>query len=65
MEVTMTFKLTLRETHGTARWIGLPWSKDVLGMALSTTVRVASTTKKEPKARRHSGELLHEMDDMD
>jgi len=49
MEVTMTFKLTLRETHGTARWIGLPWSKDVLGMALSTTVRVASAAKKKKR----------------
>ena len=65
IEVTMTFMLTLNETHGTARWIGFPLSKDVLGKALSTTVRIASTAKKtkERKTRRHNSELLHQMKD--
>jgi hypothetical protein len=56
MQVTMTFKLTLRESHGTAKWIGLPSSKDVLGVvAVSTNVMIASTAKKRsegPKTQR-------------
>jgi hypothetical protein len=65
MEVTMTFNVTLRETHGTTRWISLPPREIVGGMASCTNARIESTAKKEAKSRRHSGELLHEMNDMD
>jgi hypothetical protein len=51
MEVTMTFRLTLSETHGTVKRVGLPCSKDVSGNALSTTAMIASTAggKKKPE----------------
>ena len=52
IEVTMTFKPTLSETHGTTRWIGFPASKDVPGMAYSTSVMVESTEKKERERQR-------------
>ena len=54
IKVTMTFKHTLSETHGTVKRVGLPCSKDVSGKALSTTAMIASTAggKKSPKAQQ-------------
>jgi len=48
IEVTMIFKLTLSETQGTARRVGFPLSMDASGKALSTTVMIANTEKREP-----------------
>ena len=47
IEVTMTFKLTLSETHSTASRIGIPLCKDAPGMALSTTATIENTAKKK------------------
>jgi hypothetical protein len=46
IEVTMIFKPTLSETHGTATRAILGFGKDDEGKALSTTVMIASTVKK-------------------
>jgi hypothetical protein len=47
IEVTMIFKVTVSETHATARWTGLPpLSTDLSGKAVSTIVKIASTEKK-------------------
>ena len=51
IEVTMMFRLTLSENQGTARRAGLPFIKDMFGIALSSTVRIAST-EKQPMAQR-------------
>jgi hypothetical protein len=45
--VRMMFKLTLSEAHGTASWIGLPFNKDMLGKAHSTSVMIETTAKKQ------------------
>jgi hypothetical protein len=65
IEVTMIFKLTLSDTHGTASWIGFPFRIIVPGMADSTTVMIETTAKQKTKERpqSHSDELLHEMND--
>jgi hypothetical protein len=47
IEVTMTFRPTLKEHHKTVRRALLPFSNRVPGMVLSTTVTTASTEKKE------------------
>jgi hypothetical protein len=54
IKTTMTFKLTLSETYGMVKWIGLPCSKDVSDKALSTTAMIARTAeeKKSPKAQQ-------------
>jgi hypothetical protein len=44
--VSMMFKLTLSKAHGTASWIGLPFNKDMLGRAHSTSVMIETTTTK-------------------
>jgi hypothetical protein len=51
IEVTITFKLTLSATHGTASLIGFPFSIDVPGMALSTTVKIEVTAEKKPERK--------------
>ena len=61
MKVTMTFKPTLIETHIAVKWVGLPFSKDVLGKALSTTAMIASTAGGEARGRHN--ELLYKMKD--
>ena len=47
IEVRMMFKLTLSEAHGTTSWIGLPFNKDVLGRAHSTTVMIETTARND------------------
>jgi hypothetical protein len=54
IEVTITFKLTLSETHGTASLIGFPFSIDVPGMALSTTVMTEITAGKKTEEKPQS-----------
>lgn len=46
IEVTITFKPTLSETHGTVTRAILSFGKDESGRAPSTTVMIASTEKK-------------------
>ena len=62
MEVTMTFRPTLSETHIAVKYVGLPSSKDVLGKALSTTAMIASTAG-GGKARGPHNELLYKLKD--
>ena len=55
IEVTITFKLTVSEIHATARRTGLPpFSTDLLGKAVSTIVKIASTEKIEKKRKARS-----------
>jgi hypothetical protein len=66
IEVTMIFKPTLSETHGTASLIGFPFRITVPGMADSTTVMIETTVKQKKRKKMpqiHSNELLHEMND--
>ena len=52
IEVTITFKLTVSEIHVTARRTGLPlFSTDLLGKAVSTIVKIASTEKREKERK--------------